>query len=157
MMIIGCDLHTRYQQIAMLDTDTGEVTERRLEHETGEARALYDALVGPVRVGIEATGHTQWFEAMLREMGHELWVGDAAQVRAMVVRKQKTDTRDAVLFQRWMSCVRRNSRYPPLQKSSDATENEQNDHNTENQSHAAGRGITPLPAMRPSWQCTEKR
>ena len=40
MMIIGCDLHTRYQQIAMLDTDTGELTERRLEHESGEARAF---------------------------------------------------------------------------------------------------------------------
>jgi hypothetical protein len=69
-MIIGCDLHTRYQQIAMLDTDTGEVVERRLEHENGEARAFYGALVGRVRVGIEATGHTQWFEAMLGEMGH---------------------------------------------------------------------------------------
>lgn len=95
MMIIGCDLHTRYQQIAMLDSDTGEVTERRLEHEDGEARAFYSALVGRVRVGIEATGHTQWFEAMLAELGHELWVGDAAQMRASVVRKQKTDTRDA--------------------------------------------------------------
>jgi len=31
MMIIGCDLHTRYQQIAMLNTETGELTERRLE------------------------------------------------------------------------------------------------------------------------------
>ena len=41
MMIIGCDLHTRYQQIAMLDTDTGELVERRLEHESGEARAFY--------------------------------------------------------------------------------------------------------------------
>jgi transposase len=51
--------------------------------------------VGPVRVGIEATGSTHWFEAMLAEMGHELWVGDAAQMRALVVRKQKTDTRDA--------------------------------------------------------------
>jgi transposase len=95
MMIIGCDLHTRYQQIAMLDTASGEVTERRLEHENGEARAFYGALTRPVRVGIEATGHTQWFEAMLAEMGHELWVGDAAQMRASVVRKQKTDTRDA--------------------------------------------------------------
>jgi hypothetical protein len=41
MMIIGCDLHTRYQQIAMVDTDTGELVERRLEHESGEARAFY--------------------------------------------------------------------------------------------------------------------
>jgi hypothetical protein len=68
MMIQGCDLHTRYQQIAMLDTDTGELVERRLEHENGEARAFYAALSGPVRVGIEATGHTHWFEAMLAEL-----------------------------------------------------------------------------------------
>ena len=95
MMIIGCDLHTRYQQIAMLDTETGELVERRLEHESGEARAFYSALAGAVRVGIEATGHTHWFEAMLAELGHELWMGDAAKIRAAVVRKQKTDARDA--------------------------------------------------------------
>ena len=45
MMIIGCDLHTRYQQIAMVDTDSGELVERRLEHESGEARAFYVAIV----------------------------------------------------------------------------------------------------------------
>ena len=95
MMIIGCDLHTRYQQIAMLDTESGELVERRLEHENGEARAFHAALVGAVRVGIEATGHTHWFEAMLAELGHELWMGDAAKIRAAVVRKQKTDARDA--------------------------------------------------------------
>jgi len=46
-------------------------------------------------VGIEATGCTQWFERLLAELGHELWVGDAAKIRAGVVRRQKTDTRDA--------------------------------------------------------------
>src|ERR1035437_6271248 len=81
MKIVGCDLHTRYQQIAMLDRETGEFIERRLEQEGGEARACYAALAGPVRVGIEATGHTRWFERMLAEMGHELWIGDAAQIR----------------------------------------------------------------------------
>jgi transposase len=95
MMIIGCDLHTRYQQVAMVDTETGELVERRLEHEGGEARVFYASLKGAVRVGIEATGHTQWFEAMLSELGHELWMGDAARIRAAVVRKQKTDARDA--------------------------------------------------------------
>jgi hypothetical protein len=34
MKIVGCDLHTRYQQIAMLDAETDEVVERRLEHES---------------------------------------------------------------------------------------------------------------------------
>ena len=95
MMIVGCDLRTRYQQVAMLDTDTGELVERRLEHESGEARAFYAALSGQVRVGIEATGHTHWFEAMLAELGHALWMGDAAKIRASVIRKQKTDARDA--------------------------------------------------------------
>ena len=95
MKIVGCDLHTCYQQVAMLDEETGELVERRLEHESGEARAFYAALAAAVRVGIEATGHTRWFERMLAELGHELWIGDAAQIRAAMVRKQKTDGRDA--------------------------------------------------------------
>jgi transposase len=96
MLIIGCDYHTRFQQIAMLDRETGEIIERRLDHETGEARAFYGALPRPARVGMEATGPAPWFERMLAEQGHELWVGDAAAIRASVVRKQKTDSRDAL-------------------------------------------------------------
>ena len=67
MLIIGCDFHTRFQQIAMLDTTTGEIIERRLEHETGEAKAFYAALPSRARVGIEATGHAQWFERVLQD------------------------------------------------------------------------------------------
>jgi transposase len=96
MLIIGCDFHTRFQQIAMVDTTTGEIIERRLEHANGEARAFYAALPGPARVGMEATLNAQWFERMLHEHDHELWIGDAAQIRAAMVRKQKTDSRDAL-------------------------------------------------------------
>jgi transposase len=95
MMIIGCDFHPRYQQIAMMDTETGELVERRLEHENREAQAFYASLPKPVRVGMEATGYAQWFERMLAEQGHELWIGHASEIRAGVVRKQKTDARDA--------------------------------------------------------------
>jgi len=95
MLIIGCDLHTRYQVIAMLETETGEIVRRRLEHENGEARAFYASLPKPALMGIEATGYTQWFERMVAELGHELWVGDPAEIRARAVRRQKTDTRDA--------------------------------------------------------------
>ncbi len=98
MLIIGCDFHTRYQQIAMLDESTGELTERRLDHESGEAHAFYRSLQGPVRVGIEATGPMQWFQRLLAELGHELWVGDSAKIRASDLRKQKTDERDALLI-----------------------------------------------------------
>jgi len=95
MIIIGCDLHTRCQQIAMLDTETGEVVEKRLEHENGEARRFYQGLEPPVLVGIESTGYTLWFAEMLSELGHELVVGDAAKIRAAETRKQKHDRRDA--------------------------------------------------------------
>jgi transposase len=98
MLIIGCDFHTRYQQIAMMDTETGELVERRLEHANGEARAFYASLPKPVLVGIEATGPIRWFERMLAELGHELWIGDSAKIRASEVRKQKTDERDARLI-----------------------------------------------------------
>src|SRR5215469_5439086 len=99
MLIIGCDFHTRYQQIAMANDETGELlVERRLENETGEAAAFYRSLPQPVRVGIEATGPIHWFERLLAELGHELWIGDSAKIRASEVRKQKTDERDARLI-----------------------------------------------------------
>jgi transposase len=95
MKIIGCDFHPSYQQIAMLEQATGEWTERKLLHADGEAQRFYEALRGPVRVGMEAEGHSQWFERLLGRLGHELWIGDAAQIRARAVRQQKTDARDA--------------------------------------------------------------
>lgn len=97
MLIIGCDFHTRYQQIAMAEESTGELLcERRLEN--GEAEDFYRSLQKPVRVGIEATGPIHWFERLLSGLGHELWIGDSARIRASEVRKQKTDERDARLI-----------------------------------------------------------
>jgi len=111
MKIIGCDFHPSYQQFAMVDTETSELVEGRLEHEQGQARRFYEALAGQhVRVGVEATGNMQWFEQMLAEMGHELWVGDAAQIRQLVVRQQKTDRRDA----RHILTLLRDGRFPRL-------------------------------------------
>src|SRR5271165_6740969 len=95
MLIIGCDFHPGFQQIAIFDNRTGEVQEKRLQHRA-EAEGFYRSLAGQeVRVGMEACGHYPWFERLLAELGFELWFGDAAQVRASVVRKQKTDRRDA--------------------------------------------------------------
>ncbi len=95
MIIIGCDFHPSWQQIAWVDTETGETGERKLVHSNGEAEHFYRALAAPARVGLEATGNSHWFVDLLTEMGHEVWVGDAAKIRASQVRKQKTDRRDA--------------------------------------------------------------
>jgi transposase len=86
----------------MAREETSELlVERRLDHESGEAHAFYRSLQSsqePVRVGIEATGPIHWFERLLAELGHELWIGDSARIRASEVRKQKTDERDARLI-----------------------------------------------------------
>ena len=101
-MIIGCDYHPGFQQIAYVNTDTGEVRERRLGHKE-EAEQFYRELRGrgmKLRVGMEASGHARWFERLLQELGGELLIGDAAQIRAKRVRKQKTDRQDAQLLLR---------------------------------------------------------
>jgi transposase len=98
MIIIGCDFHSRTQQIAVLDTETGEVVEKRLEHEGGEAKRFYEGLKEAALVGIETTGYTRWFAEMLAELGHELVVGEAGKIRAKDPRKQKHDRRDAQLI-----------------------------------------------------------
>jgi transposase len=86
MLIIGCDYHPSVQQIAFVDTETGDYGDRRLPHIEGEAEKFYRDLKlsgASVRVGLEATGHTRWCERLLAELGYELWIGDAAQITAM--------------------------------------------------------------------------
>lgn len=97
MLIIGCDFHPSVQQIAFVDTETGECGERRLAH-CAEAEQFYRELKQrgvSVRIGIEATGQSRWFERLLAQLNFELWIGDAAQIRAKQVRKQKNDRKDA--------------------------------------------------------------
>jgi transposase len=64
-------------------------------HGTGEAQQFYRQLAAPVLIGMEATGNSQWFIELVEDLGHTIWIGDAAQIRASYVRKQKTDKRDA--------------------------------------------------------------
>src|SRR5216117_2019255 len=100
MIIIGVDFHPEFQQIASVDTDTGEFQEKRLTHRE-EAEKIYRALAcagQKVRVGMEASGHARWFERLLAELQIELLIGDAAEIRTKRVRKQKTDRQDAQLI-----------------------------------------------------------
>jgi transposase len=95
MMIIGCDFHPKFQQIAYLDRDTGEYGERRLGH-PDEAERFYRSLAGrQVRMRAEATGNFRWFRQLMQELGHEFLLGDPGAIRAASPRRQKTDKRDA--------------------------------------------------------------
>src|SRR6266851_3078300 len=102
MIIIGADYHPAFQQIAFVDTETGELQERRLEH-AEVAEKFYRELAAQgkkVHVGMEASGHARWFERLLAELNFELWIGDAAEIRRKRERKQKTDRQDTQLLLR---------------------------------------------------------
>lgn len=51
-----------------------------------------------MRVGMEATGYSRWLERLLAELGIEVWIGNAAEIKTKRVRKQKTDRQDALLL-----------------------------------------------------------
>src|SRR5712692_954036 len=101
MIIIGVDYHPSFQQIAFFDQETREGGERRLHHSDGEAERFYRDLKQrgvSVRVGMEATGYSRWFERLLAELRIEVLIGDAAEIKTKRVRKQKTDRQDAQLL-----------------------------------------------------------
>ena len=105
MIIIGMDYHPSFQQIAFCNQETSECGEGRLNHSDGEAERFYRDLKQrgiSVRVGMEATGYSRWFERLLAELGFELWIGNAAEIKTKRVRKQKTDRNDAQLLLRLM-------------------------------------------------------
>ncbi len=95
MKIVGCDFHPGHQQIAVVDTLSGEVRELKLTHQDGCAERFYRELEAPALIGIEAVGNSQWFLDLAQRLGHEVWIGNAAEIRASYVRRQKTDKRDA--------------------------------------------------------------
>src|SRR3989442_13985862 len=110
MMLIGCDYHPSWQQICWLDTATGETGEKKLEHASGEAERFYRQLPAPALIGMESTGNCQWFVDLAATLGHDLWIGDAAKIRASDVRAQKHDRRDAELILKLL----REGRFPRI-------------------------------------------
>ena len=105
MVIIGVDYHPSFQTIAFVE-ETGECREQELSHSDGQAEKFYRELKQrgtSVRVGMEATGYSRWFERLLAELGFELWIGDPAEIQTKRVKKQKTDRNDARLLLRLRS------------------------------------------------------
>jgi len=100
MILIGCDFHPSWQQVCWLDQTTGETEEKKLIHAPGEAERFYRQFPAPALVGMESTGNCQWFVEMVEALGHEVWIGDAAKIRACDSRQQKHDRRDAQLLLR---------------------------------------------------------
>ena len=96
---IGVDFHARQQTICYLKTETGELVISELKHQDKEQiRAFYQQFPSPVIVGLEASGYSPWFETMLEQLGYEVWVGHATEIRRRARWRQKNDRRDAELI-----------------------------------------------------------
>jgi transposase len=95
----GVDFHARQQTISSLTIEDGVVSTHELKHQNkAELKAFYAQFSGPVLVGLEASGYSPWFEQLLEELGHEVWLGDATEIRRRARRRQKNDRRDAELI-----------------------------------------------------------
>ena len=92
MVMIGVDYHPSFQPIAFFEKETGEWGEQGLSHSDGQAENFYRELKqrgASVRVGMEATGYSRWFERLLAELGIELWIGNPAEIKAKRVRSRR--------------------------------------------------------------------
>jgi transposase len=98
MVLIGCDFHPSWQQISWMEQSTGETGDQKLIHAAGETEKFYRQFPAPARIGMESTGNCQWFVELMTALGHEVWIGDAAKIRASDSRQQKHDKRDARLL-----------------------------------------------------------
>jgi hypothetical protein len=113
MLIIGCDYHPSFQQIAFVDTDTGELGERRLLHRE-QAEQFYGQLKEQsmkARVGMEASGHARWFD---RGTGSKRWLGRTECLTPTIHSEPRMETRKtiyeskmALFSERMQSCARR--------------------------------------------------
>ena len=96
---IGVDFHARQQTICYLKTETGELVTSELKHrDKDQVREFYSQFQGHVVIGLEASGYSPWFEAMLEQLGCEVWLGDATEIRRRARWRQKNDRRDAELI-----------------------------------------------------------
>ena len=90
---VAVDFHAREQTVSYCDLADGEIHRRKLRHQHDDVRAFYQQFTGEVIVAFEASGYSAWFEQMLAELGHTVWLGNPAEIRRKAPRRQKNDQR----------------------------------------------------------------
>ena len=99
-LYIGVDFHPHQQTVAWCDTQTGETRTFNLAHDLEKVRKFYTSLPEPAIVGVEASARAVWFENMLFESSHKLFVGNPVLIRKRATSRHKNDRRDAELILR---------------------------------------------------------
>lgn len=94
----GVDFHARQRMICYCDTADGESHCQQLDHERDDIHSFYAQFTGEVIVVLEASGYSTWFIELLESLGHQVWLGEATEIRRRARRRQKNDRRDAELI-----------------------------------------------------------
>lgn len=94
----GVDVHARQQTICYCDTADGLIQCQELHHDQDDIRDFYSQFTGEVVVGLEASGYSTWLVELLETLGHQVFIGDATEIRRRARSRHKTDRRDAELL-----------------------------------------------------------
>lgn len=97
-LYIGVDFHPHQQTAAWCDSVTGETRTVDINHDLRRVREFYQSFSEPAVIGIEASAKATWFENMLFETGHKLFVGNPVLIRKRATSRHKNDRRDAELI-----------------------------------------------------------
>ena len=97
-LYIGVDFHPHQQTLAWCDTRTGDTRTMDLMNHPETVRKFYTSFLEPAIVDIEASARATWFENMLFETGHKLFVGNPVLIRKRATSRHKNDRRDAELI-----------------------------------------------------------
>jgi hypothetical protein len=82
-LYIGVDIHARQQTLSYLETSDSTTGEVELSHERDDIQGFYSQFKGEVIIGIEECGYTNWFEELMEQLGHQLLVDEAAEIRRL--------------------------------------------------------------------------
>ena len=97
MIELGVDQHKRFSQMAALNTETGVLTQHRLDHDEPDAiRSFVASLGDEVRASLETTGNWYWLADLLEDAGAEVQLANTCETRRLLKARAKNDRLDAL-------------------------------------------------------------
>jgi len=94
VLTIGLDLGDRTSHYCELNSEGEVIAEVSVQSKPVAFRAQFGR-VAPCRIALEVGGHSRWVSSLLNELGYEVIVANASQVRLIYESSRKTDKVDA--------------------------------------------------------------
>ena len=102
-LTVGIDLGDRFSRYCVLNR-AGEVIEEGRIQTTMAGLERHFAGQARQRIALECGTHSPWVSRAFQAMGHEVWVANARQVRAITGSASKNDRNDAEKLARLAAC-----------------------------------------------------